>query len=183
MALRTKAVIENALRDWAIVVHPSATVIFVQPDAPRPDLPYITIDVQGVDPVGFDEPAAITLGTDPDHSQEIQGDRTVNVEVNAYGSGAMDLVRELASSIWRRSVSQGLLADGLAARLPGPVNDLTGLLETSHEQRAQVSMVFGIREDYTDTVAVIEIVDGDGDVVHPDSSETNVEVDANLAVP
>ena len=177
MTLVSATAIEDALISWLGVVHPGVEAVLGWPNAPRPDLPYIAVRVEGLDPIGQDDRSEI----DDDGLQTIYGDRLVNVKIDAYGSGALDLVRAIANSIWRQSVSATLLAAGLCPRLPGPVTDLTGMLETSPEDRAHVEMVFGILDTYTDDVGIIDAVDGDGDVVKPDGTTLAVQVDGSLA--
>lgn len=161
-ALRTRTSLEDALVAWVVLVFPTGRCALGWGGGPRPALPYLTVRIMGVDPIGQDDRGPVDLTTGV---QVIYGDRLLQVSVQGYGPGALDKVRAMANSIWKETVASVLLAAGLCAHNPGPVNDLTQFLETVPEERAHVDIKFGIKDLDTDQVGVIEHVAGDGAVV------------------
>ncbi len=177
-ALRTRASLEDALIAWVRLVLPAGREVIGWPTAPRPLLPYASIRIADIAPIGQDDRGAVDLGTG---LQVIYGDRLVTVSVQAFGPGALDIVRALANSIWKRSVSAVLLASGLCPQQPGPINDLTKFLETESEERAHVDMNFGIKDLDTDNVGVIEHVVGDGTIRTETGEQILISFAADLA--
>ena len=141
-------------------------------------LPYVTIRFTGLAPIGQDDRGKVDLGTG---LQVIYGDRLLTVSVQAYGAGALDKVRALSNSVWKQTISQALLANGLCPQQPGPINDLTQFLETDDEERAHVDMNFGIKDLDTDNVGVIEHVAGDGTIRTDRGEQIVINFAADLA--
>ena len=81
------------------------------------------------------------------------------------------------SVFWRESL---LAAAGLFSRGDSPpVNDLTTLLETDFEERAQFDAVFGFAEEFADSVPLIEHVQGEGTLTQPPNPDRLVPFEAS----
>lgn len=178
VAIRTRVELEDALTAWVELVLPGGRKVVGWPTAPRPQLPYVTIRISDIVEIGQDDRGAVDLGTGV---QIIYGDRLLTLSVQAFGPGALDLLRKLANSIWKQSVSAVLLDAGLSPMKPGLINDLTGFLETSAEERGHVDMVFGFKDTYEDNVGVIEHVTGDGTIRNEQGTYLAISFAADLS--
>jgi hypothetical protein len=164
----TRAQLKAAVYAW-VYGATSTTVIFAEQDSPRPDPPYLTVKVGTVASVGQEEtremvdPGAPALAT-----QHYFGDREVTVSVQAFGDGAMDLARKAARALATETTMAQLAAANLCHRGTIPaVNELTELLDTGFEERAQFDAALAFGEDYTDIVGLIEVVEGEGTFENP----------------
>ena len=176
--LRTKTSIEDAIIDWIEEVFPSGMAILAWPDAPRPKLPYVSAQIIGIAPIGMDDYGAVDLDTG---YQVVYGDRLVTVSINAFGTGAIDKIRTLMNSISKETIKDSLIANGLCPQNPGPLNDLTGFLETEPEERAHFDMMFGIKDLDTDNVGVIEHVSGNGTIIAETGEYILISFSADLS--
>lgn len=167
--MTTRANIEDAVYTW-VQVSTGQTVIFAEQGPPRPDTPYLTIKVNGPVSVGFDEGRGLADPTGaPDPAvQTYRGEREVSVSVQAFGAGALDYARAAARALSTETTRSQLAAASLFHRGIVPaVNELTELLETEFEERAQFDATLGFAEEYTDDVYLIEDVEGQGTFENP----------------
>lgn len=177
IALRTRTSLENLITAWVKLVWPTRTAIVGWPGAPRPTtFPYVEFLLSAVTTIGHDE----HLEIDASGYQEIRGDRLLHFSVNAFGAGALDMIRALSNSIWMQSVAAVLLAGGLAPQPPGPINDLTKFLESQAEERAHVDMTFGIKDCYLDLVGWIEHVNAAGVITADTGTSIAISFAADL---
>jgi hypothetical protein len=160
--MATWAQIEQALRAWIMTttgLHDSK-VIFADQDAPRPvSGPFATIKgrLSRTRIGAFDEEAA----SEDDDSDIIRTQRRrLTVSINLIGTDALSLADDASDGLDRYDVREALDAVGLAVIDPGDVRDLTGLIETRHEERGQFDAVFHMVSQTTETVGWIEIVEG-----------------------
>jgi hypothetical protein len=170
MSLITRATIEAAVVTW-LSDATSKTVILANQGTPRPARPYLTVLISSVRTVGGEDARAISaVGV-----QTIYGDREVSVSVQAFGAGALDLARAAALALNKETVRQKLATSGLCPSGITPiVAELTELLETDFEERAQFDAVLALGETYTDTVGLIEHVEGEGTITQPGKDDTVV---------
>jgi hypothetical protein len=179
--LRTRASLEDAIVAWVDAALPGGRVALGWQKAPRHlPTPYVTVRIAGITPIGQDDRLPVDLETG---EQDIYGDRLVTVSCQAFGAGALDRIRALSNSIWRETIAAGLLAAGLCPQMPGPINDLTQLLETEPEERAHVDINFGVKDLYSDQVGVIEHVEGDGTVVEDGQQDSGTYGDSGMGDP
>jgi len=175
--IRTRAAIEDALVTW-MALATGAKVVIGWPNAPRAlPLPYMKMRFFGWKSYGQDDLGNI----DSSGVQLIYGDRIVTLSINAYGTGALDLIRKLCNSIWQGTIIDTLLAQGISPMLPGPIHELTEFLETEAEERAHVDFDVGVKDVYTDDVGLIEHVTGDGKCVAETGTEITLSFAADLA--
>jgi hypothetical protein len=161
--MTTRANIETAVLAW-LEAATSETVIFAEQGKPRPSTPYLTAKVGNIVSFGQDDRRGMTDPGAPSYAtQTYRGDREINVSVQAFGSGAMDLARAAANALRTETTRAQLATAGLCHRGVVPaVNELTELLETDFEERAQFDATLAFGEEYTDTVPLIEDVEGQG---------------------
>lgn len=163
----TRTQLENAIVAWIASAYPGSRQVIAWPGAPRPALPYFSVKLLAIESVGHDDKMAI----DDDGDQTIYGDRYLTASFQAYGSGALDLIRTINNSLSKDSIVSALLAAGLAPRGPEKIDDLTQQLETDAEERAHVDLVFGFVDTITDAPGLIEIVNGSGKVTSESATE------------
>ena len=130
-----------------------------QPNAPRPPLPYVTLKFSSplVAPKGMPAWNVDDQGT---YSQRTQ--RSFTVSFNTYGpshEAAYTLMATIQAGFDMMPVQQGLSAAGIAVWTLGAILDLSVLLNTGYEGRAQMDITYGVAANaqYSNT-DVIQIV-------------------------
>lgn len=159
----TRAAIENAAIAW-VAAATSETAIVSEQGKPRPETPYLTVKVSPPRAMGHDvDGGLVDPGAPAYATQTYLGQREVAVSIQAYGAGAMDIARSAANALGTETTRAQLGAVGLFRRgaLPA-ITDLTGLLDTDFQERAQFDVIFGLVDSYTDSVPLIETVEGQG---------------------
>lgn len=170
--MSTQVEIENAVVVW-VAAATGATTIIADQAKPRPATPYATVKVSGFRAIGFDDKRGITdPGAPAEGVQTYRGDREVTVSVNVIGSGALDLARAAANSLMQRPVRDQLATAGLCHRGIVPtVNDLTGLLDTTFQPRAQFDVRLGLADDHTASVPLVEDVTVEATLTRPERDD------------
>lgn len=146
--------IRAALYTW-LVDATSLTVIFANQAGPRPSHTYLTLLLMGIRNVGWDDRRAI----DDSGIQDLKGDRIATASINAYGAAAWDKVRDAINDLHKTTVRDKLKAASLTPRRVLALDDLTALIETEWEPRAHFDAEFGLMDEYTDDVGLIEHVE------------------------
>ena len=147
------------------------------PVSPRPKLPYMALQVLNpAQKVGYDSSSHVT-GT----TWNSGGQRGMTVDFNAYGrtqEEAYDLACAWQSAL-DTETTQGILREaGIAVWLNGSVNDLSELLQTGYEGRAQHEVSFGLAANVTEDRNAIDsaIING------VTTLETGDEIDSTISV-
>jgi hypothetical protein len=169
--MTTRTAIENAVYTW-VATATGATTIFQHQAWPRPDPPYLTIRLGVITHLGHDEERSFVDPGAPDYATvTYRGDREIAVSVQALGAGALELARAAARALVTETTRSQLGAASLFVRggIP-PINDLTALIETDWEERAQFDVTLGFSEEHTDTVPLIETVETHGIYLHSDTA-------------
>jgi hypothetical protein len=91
------------------------------------------------------------------------GHRRMPVQVDVIGVNAHGLLAAALDGLQRYDVGELLTAQGLAVIDPGSVRDLTALLQTTWEARAQADVIFGLGVSSTEAVGYIAQVEYDGE--------------------
>lgn len=127
--------IKQALYEWATRVT-SGTVIWLYGDGPKPDKPYVTLNLIGPQKPGFLDDVN---GTDTSDLSFVQsGQRTFTVSVNVYSdSDALTWAYQLQASLDNPVEIDIFNKADIGLGDTGDVNDLSELLETKWERRAQ----------------------------------------------
>lgn len=166
--MTTRANIEAAVYTW-VQQATGATTIFADQARPRPATPYMVVKLGGPTSVGHDEERSLSDPGAPSYAtMTYRGDRELSVSVQALGAGALDLARAAARALATETTRAQLATSGLCPRGVVPtVNELTGLLETDFQERAQFDATLAFAEDYTDSVPLIETVEAEGTLTQP----------------
>lgn len=158
----SNSVIQDAIRDAVLLAGSNTSVIFFRPGAPRPALPYTSI--QYLSNVG--EINDFEQFDQTDNLVKLFGNREVTYTLNCYGNNALDEANKLQGSI-RTTTVRAKLAENVAIRIwrTESIRDLSLLVDSGFEERAAFDIVFNIpMEDgstvqdlgYFDTVEYIE---------------------------
>lgn len=155
--------VSQSLAEVNTVTDPSnVTVIFANQNAPRPAKPYGTILIMSVIRVGQNDEQR---ETDNYGEMALVGQRQMTVSLNIYGEGAIDYMETLQQSLSKFSVLQNYFGSAPISILnKSTIQNLTYLLETDFESRAQMDITIGYAVDYTDDVGLIEHVEVVGTV-------------------
>lgn len=159
------------LYQWAVAQVPvGMPVIFYEPNAPRPEVPYVTLYLNSVVAVNQDWSAP---DADVNGVIDMKGDRQFTLEVQAYGGEPLNVMENLRTSLQKASVLDGLRTNGIAFYQSLLISDITGLVDSKFERRAQLDILFGIGQVYLDDPGYFDevIIDGEienqiGDVVY-----------------
>jgi hypothetical protein len=168
------ASVRDSLYQWAVSQVPAGMpVIYWQPNAPRPTIPYITLFISQVTAVNQDwsDHEATGLGI-----INMRGNRQFTLEVQSYGSDPLTIVENLRTSLQKQTVLDTLRVNGIAFYSSLTINDITELVDSKFERRAALDILFGVGQVYTDTpgffdqVELTEVVDNvDGVEIYNDS--------------
>lgn len=151
-----QATIKKALYDWAVRVT-GGTTIHDYGDGPKPGKPFVTINVIGPQKPGFTDSVRGLPTGDLDFEQT--GQRVFSVSVNVYDdSDAVTWAGKLQSSLDNPVEIDTFTRAGIGLGEARDVNDLTEVLETKYERRAQfdfdifVASVIEFTNDIVETV-------------------------------
>lgn len=155
--------IKDGLYDW-VTSQVSETVIWYNPNAPRPPLPYIALDTGDFQMIGWDYVSA----PNANGAAYMLGNREFNIEIHYYGENGQDVMEKLRSSLQKPDVICLLQEYGLhfVDRLLD-VSD-TILLDTKWESRRIFELRFrtssqGITDPDTFDAGYIETADIQGE--------------------
>ncbi len=153
--------IMGAVRGWVALTTGLADgkIINAYQDAPRPSPPYavvyrpLAIMRRGV----YDEER---IDSDADGVITRFALRHLTIRVDVFGSDAVSLAHDACAGLDRYDVRDILAAQCLSVVSQGEVRNLTGLLQSRYEERAQFDPVFALADTSTETVGYIETVTG-----------------------
>jgi len=146
-------IIQDAFYTWA-VAQTSQTVIWLFPNAPRPALPYISLQINSLITIHVDQ----ILSPDNAGASDIVGNREFTLNCQAYGDTAMGILETLKSSLEKPSVYLALQNSKIVFVDSFGIQDLTELLDSRYESRASMDLLFRTEQVITDEVGVIEHV-------------------------
>lgn len=149
-----------------------------QPGAPRPSLPYVGLKI--IIPGGrIGGDGVQVLRTDPDGSMLVSysGSRRMTVSFHAFGASHEQAYGIMAT--WQAALQTDAVRDilggaNVAVWKPGDVRDLSALLTTGFEGRAQMDVTFGVLSQLTQRVTTIRAVDIRGNVETGDPQDADV---------
>lgn len=151
--------IKTYIYDWAVSNLPSGVeVIMYNQNAPRPTTPYVTLFFQNLLQIGNDY---IPKPTVDSGLVEQVGDREFTVQIQTYGDDCFTRLENLRSSLQKTSVLDSLRANGIAFVQQFPIQDITELLSSRFENRAQMDILFRTAQNYNDTLGTIATVEID----------------------
>lgn len=173
MALNFTTVKLN-LYQWAVTVVPMGMpVIWYEPNAPRPSVPYVTLYLTSVVTTNQDWSAA---DADSTGTIDMKGDRQFTLQVQAYGGEPLTVLENIRTSLQKQTVLDTLRANGIAFYQALSIADITELVDSQFERRATLDVLFAIAQIYTDTpgyfdeIEVEEVIQNAiGDVVYDET--------------
>lgn len=169
MAFSAKT-IRDGLYTWVTGVTGLQT-IWLNPNAPRPKLPYITLNMTDFQLMNWDWISP----PDDDGMAYLLGDREFLLEVQYYGDNKFDVMEKLRSSLQIPTIRESLLNAGVVFVNRESLMDLTELLDTKYEQRIIMELKFrvsnqGVTDVETFEIGYIETVSGEGTFKNIDGS-------------
>lgn len=150
--------IENALRVWVAGVTGLET-IFAHPNAPRPGVSYVLINLLQNTSVGIRESESTLLG-DTSIDVDYSNVELLMVSINVYYAGAYQLATKLKDSLGRITVTDQLFTAGLGYSKAGDVRDIPERINKQWEERGQFDCFFFTRssdEENIETIQKVEI--------------------------
>lgn len=156
--------LEDALFDVIEPLLPSGvTLIWEDQSAPRPKKPYVSMNfLSPSQRIGFDESRVSGANF------SLVGQRRFVVSINAFGENRMenedaldaaDLLEPVVQGMYREDTLAALCESGLASVNEGEIRDLTALLESRYESRAQVDLTFHRTVSQSEEITPIEKVE------------------------
>lgn len=126
-------------------------------DGPRPKPPFITIKIlSGPTPIGIDELRVKEGFTD---KFQLQGLRQYTVSIQSFGVEGYDLLDDLQTSLDDSERTRQLYVDAeIAIVSRGVLTDITALMETGHEKRSALDIVFNTNKKLDTSMVPIEHV-------------------------
>lgn len=165
-------IIKLAMKKW-LNQELGFTWVFEEQAQPKtPARPYGTIRYNDSGRIGFDDykGAVNAAGI-----ITIKGIRSGIVSLNIYGTDALEKMELTRDSMFKEG-THSLLWDtyGISLMSVDNIQNLTGLLETDFEERAQMDVMINYAREITDNVGLIEHVNIDGEA---DGHIINQEID------
>ena len=173
MALNFATVKLNLVQWCTTVVPMGMPVILYEPNALCPTVPYVTLYLNSVTAVNQDWTAP---DSDANGIVDMKGDRNFTLQVQAYGGDPLTVVENIRTSLQKQTVLDTLRANGIAFYQSLTIADITELVDSQFERRAQLDILFGIAQIYTDApgffdeIEVQEIIENQiGEVVYDET--------------
>jgi len=150
--------LKDALYDWAYAVT-GQQVIHDFEDGTKPDeYPFVSLNLIGPEKTGFTDSEIAEDAGDLDFVQA--GMRKFSVSVNAYDSSdAQTTANNLQKSLDNPVYIDQLRAEGIGVGVISGVRDLSQLLDTEYERRAQFEFTIFVALNDEITLDVIENVE------------------------
>lgn len=175
----TPTTVEIYIRAWVRLVVSAydggghtVDVIYKNQYGPRPDKPYLALQVISVTPNG--EPIKVVtnvVGSGGDYESTLHQHYTGTVQIEAYGLNARTLMNALVNTINRDDVVELNMTNRMYVQRAESVTDITIDLDTSFEQRTQCDfrIAFSERVDYesqgVESIEATMNVTGDDDTL------------------
>lgn len=168
------SLVKQTLYNWASAQVPTGMpVIFYQPNAPRPNVPYVTLFIASVNQVNQDWSSD---EADVNGEIDMHGDRQFTLQVQAYGgSDPLTLLENMRTSLQKQTVLDILRAGGVVFYSSLAINDITNLVDSQFERRAQFDVSLGIGQVYSDnpgyfnTIEIEEIISDGVNIVYDET--------------
>ncbi len=149
--------IEDALYTWVSGVL-EIPVIFAYPNTPRPETPYVLINIPNVTQVGWSE-ADPTLLPDYSIDNDISSLNELLVSINTYYDNAYSNATVLKGSLERITVHEQLYIGGLGYSRTTAINKIPEEINKQWEERAQFDCYFLTRSLDTENLATIQKIE------------------------
>lgn len=161
--------IQNWARDEVNLIAGGLDVIWESPNAPRPSLPYLGLNILSFEKTSTDQ---LTV-PDINGFAKLVSNYYVNVNVNCYYDGNSQLISgiQILDSL-RLSLGKQEVINHFTINKIGLVKELTNILNTTtiiatgYEQRASIDLQFGVATYLETETGLIKMVEGKGDIDH-----------------
>lgn len=168
------ATVKTSLYQWCVTVVPMGMpVIFYEPNAPRPNVSYVTLYLNSIVSTNQDW---TSNESDNTGTVDMKGDRQFTLEIQAYGGDPLTVLENIRTSLQKQTVLDTLRANGIAFYQSITITDITDLVDSQFERRGQLDVLFAIGQIYTDQpgffdeIEIQEIIENQiGDVVYDET--------------
>lgn len=167
MALDFNQVMLN-IYNWVVANIPgNYPAIFLYQNGPRPTVDYVTINMTSLVQIGEDytpDP------TDDTGIVGMVGDREMTIQLASYGGKNVDpftVMENLRSSLQKQTVLDSLRVNGIIYANHFPINDISVLIDTLYERRAQMDVLFRIGQYYGDNLGDIDTINMTEEIYDP----------------
>lgn len=140
--------VKTTLYNWAVSVVPSGMpVIFWEPNAPRPEVPYVTLFLSSIIALNQDwsSPSANVSG-----EIDMKGDRSFTLQIQGYGNDPLTVLENIRTSLQKQTVLDNLRVGGIVFYQSLTITDITELVDSQYEKRASLDVLMAIGQTYTD---------------------------------
>lgn len=162
--------IENTIRTWIADIVTSE-VIFAHPNAPRPKVPYVVVNIVNSNQIGQSE-----------HIDTLQIDDSIDVEhstmdellisINTYYANAQQTAIKIKDSLNRITVIEDLWSGGLGFVRAGIITEVPEEINKRFEERAQFDCFFYVRTTDTENIETIKKIEITNEI---DGSQTTIQ--------
>lgn len=151
--------VKSSLYQWAALVVPvGMPVIYYQPNAPRPKIPYVSLYLTSIVAVNQDFTSS---HADLSGDVYMKGDRNFTLQIQAYGNDPLTVLENMRISLQKQSILDTLRANGIAFYQSLTISDISSLVDSQFEKRAQMDVLFGIGQTYSDQTGYFEDIEID----------------------
>lgn len=133
--------LQTAIYTWIDGLYLFPQIIWYYPNAPKPNEPYISLNITGFRRIGHD----YQMPTSVEGFSYVVGQRRLSLEIQVYSNDRREIYEVMDAvqgSLYVPDVTNHLLASGLAYVTSNSVNQTTTLLDTTFEQRAILEVAF-----------------------------------------
>lgn len=157
--------IKKNIQNWIYTQSGLTTIWANQIGAPKPDLPFISINLTSMSQIGRDNLSS----PDVTGVAKISGDRGIIISVQAFGTGAMVILENLHQKRYIEDSKTDLTLNGIAFIGASIVQDITGINDIDYEERAVSDFSFRfVSQDTNIDVGYIDNITIEGELKEPD---------------
>lgn len=161
--------IEDALFNWvdSLNIVPSNKIVFEEQNVKRPIPPYISMKLITLpQKLGSRD----NIKHDVDDNYKIHGVRSLTVSCKSYGNTAIQLMSDMHESFELSSVRDIFLNANLAIWDEGSPTDISTVLETGFETRANMDIIVAGTSEQIDTRGYIATASYEGTINKEDGT-------------
>jgi len=166
--------IQTAIKAW-VDSETTNVCIMAEGNGPKPDAPFFTYRLASF----IDEAEDHTSSPDAISGDVvITGNRAFTVEINGYGPGVIQKLRDLKNSTRKGTILDTFRLSNLIIVNRLAITNLTGLDQSNFEERGMFELLMRTDSVITDTGSVIEDFNGTGTLSQPPKPDvtTTLEV-------
>lgn len=147
--------VKLTLYNWSVAVLPvGMPVIFYEPNAPRPLVPYVSLFLSSIVSVHEDWSRETT---DTSGNVDMQGNRQFTLQIQAYGGDdPLTILENMKTSLQKQSILDILRVNGIVYFSTLNIIDISELMDTQWEKRATLDVLLGIGQTYKDGVGYFD---------------------------